>query len=264
MYVSDDATCVKHGKRDAQTTCLSRGCRNCNLSCDQLISWCKWSNGERRRRSASYRVDREVWEAKWKLFETKKRWPSLGLTREEEEIITGRSSRESAMVMGTVNAAMLGGREALQAQRENLPSSLRKKVPDKDRDERERRDRGLTEMQRLTERTLASHGGRLYTSDALKERMQALRQKQEEAIAKLRQADADWDDVTDVSFLVLDLGLMLIVALVLLPTLLCWPWRARLSTCHCARSSTCGRFLPECFRWSGWKISTSHFQTAPR
>ena len=169
-------------------------------SAHQLVQLVQRREAEKK---VSYKVDREVWEAKWKLFETKRRWPSLGLTHEEEEIITGRQSRESALANGTVNAAMLGGREALQAQRENLPSSMRRKIFDKG-DERDKRDRGATEAQRLAEKAMAFSGGKSYAPDALKERMMALKQKLEDEISKRKIADADWDDMTDVSISSID------------------------------------------------------------
>ena len=150
-------------------------------------------------KAALYKIDKEVWEAKWKLFETKKRWPSLGMTREEEELITGRQSNQPSMGMGTINAAMLGGREALAAQRDNVPS-IRKRIPDKDRDDRDKRDRGGMDPSRMAERALGlGSNGRSYAPDVLKERILALRQKLEEQLAERKAADADWDDATSVS-----------------------------------------------------------------
>ena len=149
---------------------------------------------------ALVKVDREVWEAKWKLFETKKRWPSLGMTREEEELITGRQTRESVMAAaGTVNAAMLGGRDVLSAQRDNIPS-IRKKLPEKEREERDKRERNAMEAARIVERGMGmGAGGRSNAPEILKERMMILRQKLEEELSRKKASDAEWDDATDVS-----------------------------------------------------------------
>lgn len=146
------------------------------------------------------KVDKEVWEAKWKLYETKRRWPSLGVSREEEELITGKQSRESAMAAaGMVNAAMLGGRDPLGAQRDNIPA-IRRKNPDKEREEREKRERGAMEAARIVEKGMGlGAGARSMAPELLKERMTALRQRLEDEMAKRRIADADWDDATDVS-----------------------------------------------------------------
>ena len=146
------------------------------------------------------KVDKEVWEAKWKLYETKRRWPSLGVSREEEELITGKQSRESAMAAaGMVNAAMLGGRDPLGAQRDNIPA-IRRKNPDKEREEREKRERGAMEAARIVEKGMGlGAGARSMAPELLKERMTALRQRLEDEMAKRRIADTDWDDATDVS-----------------------------------------------------------------
>lgn len=149
---------------------------------------------------ALFKSDKEVWEAKWKLYETKRRWPSLAMTKEEEELITGRQSREAALTMaGTVNASMLGGREALVPQRDNIPA-IRKKLPEKEKEERDRRERHALDSARIAERTIGGvSGGRSNAPEALKERMLVLKQRLEEELAKRKAADAEWDDALDVS-----------------------------------------------------------------
>ena len=150
---------------------------------------------------AGYRAEKEVWEAKWKLYETKKRWPSLGITKEEEELITGRQGRETAMAAaGVVNASMLGGRDPLAQQRENIPS-IRRKNPEKEREEREKRERGAIEQAKIVERGLGlGAGARSSAPEVLKERMLALQQQLDEILARRRQQDAEWDDMTDSSY----------------------------------------------------------------
>ena len=136
-----------------------------------------------------YRSEREVWEAKWKLFETKRRWPSLGMTREEEEIITGRITSAQA---ATVNMNILGGHQQLH----NVPS-VRKRLPERERDEREKRERAM-EAAKVTEKGIVVTG-RSAGPEVIKEKMAALRQKLEEEMAKKKTADLDWDDMTDAS-----------------------------------------------------------------
>lgn len=150
-------------------------------------------------KAAQVKVEKEVWEAKWKLYETKRKWPSLGVTKEEEETITGKQSREATMAAaGVVNASMLG---PLSAQRDNVPSAIRRKYPDKERDEAEkRRDSRMVEATRTVERGMGmGAGGRSNAPEALKERMMAIRQRIDEMLAARRAADASWDDATDVS-----------------------------------------------------------------
>lgn len=140
-----------------------------------------------------YKSDKEVWEAKWKLFETKRRWPSLSMSREEEEIITGRLSGGTQ----AFNPHMMSGHHALQAQQQNIPQ-MRKKVPEREREEREKRERAA-EAVRAVERGLTS-GGRQYAPEMLKERVAALKQELDEMMAKKKEADAQWDDATDNSY----------------------------------------------------------------
>lgn len=144
-------------------------------------------------KKALYKAEREVWEAKWKLLETKRRWPSLGLTQLEEEIITGRTPGGGAQPPAGINLGTLAP-NVLAQQGGNVP--IRKKVPEKDREERERRERAA-EAAKAAEKGAGM--GRWFAPEELKARMQALRQKLEEEIQKKREADSQWDDMTDVS-----------------------------------------------------------------
>ncbi|WVQ96306.1 hypothetical protein IAU59_003410 [Kwoniella sp. CBS 9459] len=143
-----------------------------------------------------FKADQEVWEAKWKLFEIKRRWPSLGMTREEEEIITGRPMVGVAPV--TI-PSMVNGQQALQTSQTNIPQA-RKKVSEKDRDDKEKRERAV-EATRTTDKGIsAGLAGRSNAPDALKERMLLLQQRLEELMAKKKEADSHWDDCTDSSY----------------------------------------------------------------
>ncbi|KAK4683741.1 enhancer of polycomb-like protein, partial [Tremellales sp. Uapishka_1] len=130
-----------------------------------------------------YKADKDLWEAKWKLFEIKRRWPSLGMTREEEEFITGRPNANAAAVSALHPSHIA-----------NIPQ-IRKKVPE--RDERERRD-AFTKQS--GNRGYVSTFEKSTAPEALKERMLALRQRLEEEMAKKRENDLSWDDCTDNSF----------------------------------------------------------------
>nr|XP_031864462.1 uncharacterized protein CI109_000376 [Kwoniella shandongensis]KAA5531534.1 hypothetical protein CI109_000376 [Kwoniella shandongensis] len=145
-------------------------------------------------KKALFKADRDVWEAKWKLFEIKRRWPSLGMSREEEEIITGRPM--SGVVPITIPSLANG--HALHPSQTNIPQ-MRKKVVEKDRDEREKRERAM-EAARAAEKNMGSMAGRSNAPEALKERMLALQQKLEELLVKKKEADAHWDDCTDSSY----------------------------------------------------------------
>lgn len=150
-------------------------------------------------KAAQVKAEKEVWEAKWKLYETKRKWPSLGVTKEEEELITGKHSREATMAAaGVVNASMLG---PLSAQRENVPPGMRKKFADREREEAEkRRDSRAVDAVRTVERGMGmGAGGRSNAPEQLKERMMAIRQRIDEMMAARKAADATWDDATDVS-----------------------------------------------------------------
>lgn len=149
---------------------------------------------------ALYKAEKEVWEAKWKLFETKRRWPSLGITRDEEELITGKQTRESQMAAaGVVNASMLAGRDPLSAQRDNIPS-IRRKHPDGTKEDKERRDSRAMEATRNVEKGLGmGSGSKAHSLEVLKERQMALKKKLEDALLRRKAADAEWDDATDVS-----------------------------------------------------------------
>jgi enhancer of polycomb-like protein len=140
-----------------------------------------------------YKAEKEVWEAKWKLLETKRRWPSLGITREEEEIITGRPTGVAVQPGPTLNVGMLSG-NVLHQQSGNLP--IRKKVPEKEREERERREKAA-EAAKAAEKGVGI--GRWYAPEEVKSRMLALTQRLEEEMRKKKEADAQWDDATDVS-----------------------------------------------------------------
>lgn len=152
-------------------------------------------------KKASFQVEREVWEAKWKLYETKRRWPSLGMTKEEEEMISGRAAVQpgtaGSNTTARIDTTMLNGAHALQPQSTNVPS-MRKKQSEKDREEKERRERAI-EAARNAEKGIAT-GGRSLAPESLKERVMALQQKLEEAMARRKARDAEWDDFTDVSF----------------------------------------------------------------
>lgn len=139
-------------------------------------------------KAALYRAERDVWEAKWKLFETKRRWPSLGMTREEEEVITGRTTGAQA---ATVNTNLLGGHHQQSIQQN------RKRLPERERDEREKRERAL-EIAKSAEKGITSTG-RSSAPEVLRERMVLLKQRLEEEMAKRKEADLQWDDATDVS-----------------------------------------------------------------
>jgi enhancer of polycomb-like protein len=146
-----------------------------------------------RHKKSSLRLDKELWEAKWKLFETKRKWPSLGVSREEEEVITGRS--QQLQVQQNRENAAFNGAHALQPQSANV-AQIRKKQPDREKDERERRERAI-EMARAAEKGVAT-GGRSMAPESLKERAMALKQRLEEALARRNAANAEWDDFTDV------------------------------------------------------------------
>jgi enhancer of polycomb-like protein len=143
----------------------------------------------------AFTADKELWEAKWKFYETKRKWPSLGVSREEEEFITGRSHQQQ-QARAAENAASMNGAHAIQMQSANTPV-VRKKQPDREKEERDRRER-MVEMARAAEKGVAGTG-RSMAPEHYKERLQALRQKLEDAIARRAAANADWDDLTDVS-----------------------------------------------------------------
>jgi hypothetical protein len=175
-------------------------------------------------KSALYKAERELWEAKWKLFETKRRWPSLGMTREEEEVITGRTTGVQA---ATVNTNLLG--------RHHLQQSVpRKRLPERERDEREKRERAM-EATKLAEKGLTSTG-RSSAPEVLRERMAVLRQRLEEELAKKKAADLQWDDATDVSVSYLGAE-MSSSSLVIVSTAAIVSGRSFISTNHRSRSS---------------------------
>lgn len=150
-------------------------------------------------KQASFKVEKELLDAKWKLLETKRKWPALGMSREEEELITGRSQHQQvqqAQARAAESIAMFNGANALQSTQ--AAQQARKKQPgERERDDRERRERAI-EAARAAEKGVAA-GGRSLAPESLKERIQTLRQKLEEAMLKHSAANADWDDLTDVS-----------------------------------------------------------------
>ncbi|WVW84986.1 hypothetical protein I302_107022 [Kwoniella bestiolae CBS 10118] len=144
-----------------------------------------------------FKSDKEVWEAKWKLFETKRRWPSLGMTREEEEIITGRPISGILPPSNTIVPSM-----PLQtSSTTNIPQARKRTHHEKDREERDRRDRTMENQSRnVNEKVPAGISGRSNNPEALKERMTALQQRLDEMMSKKKEMDATWDDITDNSY----------------------------------------------------------------
>lgn len=145
---------------------------------------------------------KEVWEAKWKLYETKRRWPALGLTREEEEIITGKltSGSVSLGTPGGSGTGTLNPMSALSSSNTNVPRPS-KKAAEREREreaEREKREK-LAEAARAQEKAGQPAAVRLFSVEELKARIDARRAKVEEDLARRKEADASWDDATDVS-----------------------------------------------------------------
>lgn len=154
-----------------------------------------------RQKQASFKVEKELLEAKWKLFETKRKWPALGMTREEEELITGRTQhqqvQQQAQARAAESIALFNGANALQSASQNTQQARKKPPHERERDDRDRRERAI-EAARAAEKGVAA-GGRSLAPESLKERIQALRQKLEDAMVKHTTANAEWDDLTDVS-----------------------------------------------------------------
>lgn len=149
-----------------------------------------------------YDAEKEVWEAKWKLYETKKRWPSLGITGEEEAIITGRmlhGATPASSHMGDYGGMSgVNGQQALQASHPNIPRMSKKMVDREREDERQKRDR-VAEVASRGGQDRNGAGARWFAPDELKARMMVLRQKLEEELMRRKEMDVDWDDATDVS-----------------------------------------------------------------
>jgi len=146
---------------------------------------------------SQYKIEKQVWEAKWKLFETKRRWPSLGMSKEEEEIITGRSGLGVGAAPGLYQRDSMGGR---RKERDVEKDRIGERDRDKDR-ERDKRER-LAEIGRNgIGRDVGSSNVvvKSMAPESIKERLALLRQKLEEELAKKKEADAGWDDATDVS-----------------------------------------------------------------
>ncbi|WRT68052.1 uncharacterized protein IL334_005027 [Kwoniella shivajii] len=140
-----------------------------------------------------FKSDKEVWEAKWKLFEIKRRWPSLGMTREEEEFITGRPM--TGVVPVTIPSMPLQPTSSA-----NISIFRKKQHHEKDRDERDKRDRAIEVSRNATDRIPVGLAGKSNAPEAIKERMAALQQKLDEIMARKKESDASWDDCTDNSY----------------------------------------------------------------
>jgi enhancer of polycomb-like protein len=156
-----------------------------------------------------YDAEREVWEAKWKLFETKKRWPSLGITKDEEEIITGRmahgtNTASSSTYGGSISMSVLNGQQALHSSHPNIPRHGKKTADREKEAEREKREKMQEVASRGGDRNGA--GARWYAPEELKARMSVLRQRLDEEMAQKRERDHDWDDATDVSSTIQEMG----------------------------------------------------------
>jgi enhancer of polycomb-like protein len=161
---------------------------------------------------ALVKADMGVWEAKWKLFETKRRWPSLGMTKEEEEIITGR---QGASVNGFAGMRdSLGLANLANGRRKGDGQGERDRDKDRDRErEREReRDKERDRRERLGELgrnglgrdiVMTGIGSKSMAPEAIKERLAAVQQRIDEETAKKKEADIGWDDATDVSIVFL-------------------------------------------------------------
>lgn len=142
-----------------------------------------------------YKADKDVWEAKWKLFEIKRRWPSLGMSVEEAEVITGRPAapppQSTSMPTSQISAAM-------QAQQQNLANlQARRAKGEREREERERRERAQ-DAARQAEKGLVVN--RTYAPEVLKQRMLELSEQLEDMLAERKEQDAAWDDETDRSY----------------------------------------------------------------
>ena len=151
------------------------------------------------RKKALFTSQKEVWEAKWKLYETKRRWPALGLTSEEEEIITGKptSGGVSLSTSAQPGPGTLNGMAALSSSNPNVPR-IGKKTVEREKDiEREKRDKAA-EAARAAEKAGQAQT-KLGSVEELKARVEAQRVRLEEMVARRKEADADWDDATDVS-----------------------------------------------------------------
>lgn len=151
-----------------------------------------------------YASEKDVWEAKWKLYETKKRWPALGLTPDEEMIIVGRIGHGSTgnnMVPGqggygsnNVHMSNINGQALLGVPR------VSKKMAEREKEiEREKRERMAEANNRGGGDRTGGVAARWFAPDELKARMQALRSKLEEEMTRRKETDMDWDDATDVS-----------------------------------------------------------------
>ncbi|EIW67543.1 hypothetical protein TREMEDRAFT_33468 [Tremella mesenterica DSM 1558] len=139
---------------------------------------------------ALYQSEREVWESKWKLFETKRRWPSLGVTPQEEEFITGRPQ---VGIISTQTQSFVNGHLALQQQQQNIPQ-IRKKGLDREKEERERRDRVV---ENRLEKGLNKG---LNLSELLREKLAQRENRLLEGLNRKKEGDNQWDDYTDSSY----------------------------------------------------------------
>ncbi|WWC71031.1 uncharacterized protein I206_104984 [Kwoniella pini CBS 10737] len=140
-----------------------------------------------------FKSEKEVWEAKWKLFEIKRKWPSLGMTREEEEIITGRS------LSGVAPIVIPSSTMPLQSSSINIQTSRKKNHHEKEREDRDKRDK-ILDSRSLTDKVPVGSTGRSNNPDAIKERIALLQSRLDEFLLKKKESDLAWDDCTDNSY----------------------------------------------------------------
>ncbi|ODO00149.1 hypothetical protein I350_06774 [Cryptococcus amylolentus CBS 6273] len=141
-------------------------------------------------KQAFFKADKEVWETRWKLFETKRRWPSLGCTPQEEELITGRTLGPAPIQIPSISA------HGSISSSSGIQPTIRKRM-EKERDDRSQRDRYDAQQRGERSNVLS---GRSNAPDALKDRLAALHQKIEDLMARKKHEDSQWDDYTDNSY----------------------------------------------------------------
>nr|ODN91801.1 hypothetical protein L203_01053 [Cryptococcus depauperatus CBS 7841] len=142
-------------------------------------------------KKAFFQASREEWECKWKLFETKRRWPSLGMTQQEEELITGRPIPVIIPIQVPTTAT-----HSVIPSAQSTHSHMRKRL-DKDREEKAQRDK--YEAQRQAEKSTV-FSGRSSAPDALKEKLLAMQQRLDDMMTRRKERDIHWDDSTDNSY----------------------------------------------------------------
>lgn len=142
--------------------------------------------------------DREIWEAKWKMFEVKRKWPSLGLTKDEEELITGRALAVQAQ---QDRHALAHGYERSGLTTSTLPAkrSRQDREREREREDKERQQASANAALRASRAGLAQPE-KLMTPEAIREREALMRQKIEEDLARRKSLAAVWEDCTDVTF----------------------------------------------------------------